>query len=198
MISFIITGGVLFAFSSLASGQMCSPNPCQNEGDCVPLHDENKFKCNCLFGFSGETCEIPSRCTFKHIVHGVNDTADIDIVKLSGLNLTDIDACKQKCHDTAGCRAVEVKLGGCNVYRQVPLTVPDIVVMTSEKERVFAIRRCFKRKTSSSTATSKKNENSKKDASASDEKPKSTSRDEKTSPQKDKSTRKPDDAHTEL
>ena len=37
--------------------------------------------------------------------------------------------------------------GICQIFRIVPLSIPDISPMRSEKGRVFAIRRCFKRKT---------------------------------------------------
>ena len=41
----------------------------------------------------------------------------------------------------------------------VPLSIPDITPMRSEKDRVFAIRRCFKRKTSSKAKQQKEEEN---------------------------------------
>lgn len=36
-------------------GTSCSPNPCKNGGSCVDLF--NGFKCQCVNGWSGDTCE---------------------------------------------------------------------------------------------------------------------------------------------
>lgn len=36
----------------------CSPNPCQNEGECEEL-DPNGFQCHCPSSHSGTVCSIP-------------------------------------------------------------------------------------------------------------------------------------------
>ena len=35
----------------------CEPNPCHNNGACVP-NGINTYTCNCVNGFTGETCGV--------------------------------------------------------------------------------------------------------------------------------------------
>lgn len=36
----------------------CSPNPCKNNGQCLPTGDSKLYKCVCPTGFKGNNCEI--------------------------------------------------------------------------------------------------------------------------------------------
>lgn len=47
--------------SSIQSGKVCQPNPCQNGGTCSP-YGLDTYSCNCPFGFTGRNCE--TRKTF--------------------------------------------------------------------------------------------------------------------------------------
>ena len=42
-------------FLYLHTANLCVPNPCQNQGVCVPLG--NTFQCFCEPGYSGINCE---------------------------------------------------------------------------------------------------------------------------------------------
>ena len=48
---------VFLIFSAAAKHSLdnCFPNPCQNGGSCFPTHDG--FKCMCMQGYKGKTCE---------------------------------------------------------------------------------------------------------------------------------------------
>ena len=35
----------------------CSSGPCKNNGKCLPLYEENNYKCACNEGFKGDNCE---------------------------------------------------------------------------------------------------------------------------------------------
>lgn len=36
----------------------CLPNPCQNNGSCIPKIFEDSFRCDCMLGFTGENCYV--------------------------------------------------------------------------------------------------------------------------------------------
>ena len=36
----------------------CSPNPCSNGGTCN--NDSNPYTCSCMFGYSGDNCDVNS------------------------------------------------------------------------------------------------------------------------------------------
>ena len=43
------------------SDAQCKPNPCENNGVCLPQKD-GSFKCECNGDFKGETCTVPGVC----------------------------------------------------------------------------------------------------------------------------------------
>ena len=45
--------------------QMCSSNPCLNNGKCIDLPQLFTFRCDCPTGFTGQTCEKTDACAAK-------------------------------------------------------------------------------------------------------------------------------------
>jgi len=43
-------------FHHFSTTTPCSSRPCKNNGKCLPMYEENKYKCACK-GFKGENCE---------------------------------------------------------------------------------------------------------------------------------------------
>lgn len=43
------------------SDTQCKPNPCKNNGICLPQKDDS-FECNCTGNFKGEKCAVPGVC----------------------------------------------------------------------------------------------------------------------------------------
>ncbi|XP_068700748.1 retinoschisin-like isoform X2 [Montipora foliosa] len=45
------------AFHHFSITSPCSAWPCKNNGTCLPLYEENSYKCACKTGFNGQDCE---------------------------------------------------------------------------------------------------------------------------------------------
>ncbi|CAH3191541.1 unnamed protein product, partial [Porites evermanni] len=39
----------------------CDSSPCENTGKCIPLYQENGYKCICVEGFTGKDCETSKK-----------------------------------------------------------------------------------------------------------------------------------------
>ena len=48
-------------------------------------------------------------------MEGENETDHIDIIKLTAVNATALEECKERCHATVGCRAIDYKVGQLGV-----------------------------------------------------------------------------------
>ena len=49
---------LMFIFNNhLSTDDACSPNPCQNDGNCTRDTNKQGFKCNCSSKYTGDTCE---------------------------------------------------------------------------------------------------------------------------------------------
>ncbi|KAL8577662.1 hypothetical protein ACOMHN_060773 [Nucella lapillus] len=95
-----------------------------------------------------------SKCHYQPIVEGQKNMDNVDGANLTGLDTTLVDKCMNDCENLPGCRAIEVKNSTCSAYTIVPISIPDIAPLTSEKGRLFAIRRCFKKVTKKSSSPS--------------------------------------------
>ena len=56
----------LYAFSACSSNSInlvlylqtpCSENPCKNGATCIPLYEDDTFKCKCAAGYKGKKCD---------------------------------------------------------------------------------------------------------------------------------------------
>ncbi|XP_068711882.1 uncharacterized protein [Montipora foliosa] len=56
------------AFHHFSIASPCSAWPCKNNGTCLPLYEEDSYKCACKTGFNGRDCEndIDECSTGKH------------------------------------------------------------------------------------------------------------------------------------
>ncbi len=57
----------IFCVFFLAIGDICSPNPCENNGKCLPGQDGKLFICQCKPGFTGSRCECKQIFSLKHL-----------------------------------------------------------------------------------------------------------------------------------
>ena len=52
----------------------CLSRPCLNNGNCVWLKTENDFKCECLHGFTGKSCQLDDVCLSSKVPCRNNST----------------------------------------------------------------------------------------------------------------------------
>lgn len=57
-----------FVFVIIAIGDVCVPNPCDNDGVCQHGVDGKLFSCECQHGFLGARCECKSMMTIIFLV----------------------------------------------------------------------------------------------------------------------------------
>ncbi|XP_068705742.1 uncharacterized protein [Montipora foliosa] len=103
------------SFHHFSITSSCSGWPCKNNGTCLPLYEENSYKCVCKAGITGRDCENDiDECSSENECH-VNATCTNTIGSYNctckngyegdGENCTDIDECssKNECHVNAIC-----------------------------------------------------------------------------------------------
>ncbi|XP_068679247.1 epidermal growth factor-like protein 6 [Montipora foliosa] len=102
-------------FHHFSIASPCSGWPCRNDGTCLPLYEENSYKCICNAGFTGRDCKNDiDECSSENECH-VNATCMNTMGSYTctcnsgyqgdGRNCADIDECssENECHVNATC-----------------------------------------------------------------------------------------------
>ncbi|XP_068736768.1 uncharacterized protein [Montipora capricornis] len=67
------------SFHHFSIASTCSGWPCKNNGTCLPLYEENSYKCFCQAGFTGRDCE--NEKIVKSVIIGSNATYLVQLSK---------------------------------------------------------------------------------------------------------------------
>ncbi|XP_031552092.1 uncharacterized protein LOC116289341 [Actinia tenebrosa] len=56
---------------SMMLATACSPNPCQNGGDCIAYSGGHQYNCSCIIPFTGDNCEKAEGCVLFDFENGL-------------------------------------------------------------------------------------------------------------------------------